>query len=53
MAKNQKVVKKRKVVVEAINGAAWEALQKSDLPIVEKKTVKKAPAKKKATKKRK
>ena len=43
----------RKVVVEAINGAAWEALQKSDLPIVEKKTVKKAPAKKKATKKRK
>lgn len=37
----------RKVVVEAINGAAWEALQKSDLNIVEKKVVKKkAPAKK-------
>ncbi|GGG42799.1 OmpA family protein [Epilithonimonas arachidiradicis] len=43
----------RKVVVEAVNGAAWEALQKSDLPVVEKKVVKKAPAKKKATKKRK
>ena len=38
----------RKVVVEAVNGAAWDALQKSDLPVVEKKTVKK-----KATKKRK
>ncbi|TDX84325.1 OmpA family protein [Epilithonimonas xixisoli] len=43
----------RRVVVEAVNGAAWEALQKSDLPVVEKKVVKKAPAKKKATKKRK
>ncbi|WP_374445733.1 OmpA family protein, partial [Epilithonimonas sp.] len=43
----------RKVVVEAVNGAAWDALQKSDLPVVEKKVVKKAPAKKKATKKRK
>ena len=43
----------RKVVVEAVNGAAWDALQKSDLPVVEKKTVKKAPAKKRATKKRK
>ena len=40
--------KDRKVVVEAINGAAWEALQKSDLPIVKKKVVKKkAPAKRK------
>ena len=38
----------RKVVVEAVNGAAWDALQKSDLPVVEKKVVKK-----KATKKRK
>lgn len=45
----------RKVVVEAVNGAAWEALKKSDLPVVEKKVVKKstkkavkkAPAKKK------
>jgi hypothetical protein len=27
----------RKVVVEAINGAAWDALQKSDLPVVRKK----------------
>ncbi len=42
----------RKVVVEAVNGAAWDALQKSDLPVVEKKVVKKAPAKK-STKKRK
>ncbi|MNK29623.1 Outer membrane protein A precursor [compost metagenome] len=42
----------RRVVVEAVNGAAWEALQKSDLPVVEKKTVKKAPAKKRATKKK-
>ncbi|MCG2792715.1 MAG: OmpA family protein [Weeksellaceae bacterium] len=38
----------RKVVVEAVNGAAWDALQKSDLPVVEKKVVKK-----KATKRRK
>ena len=38
----------RKVVVEAVNGAAWDALQKSDLPVVVKKVVKK-----KATKKRK
>ncbi len=42
----------RKVVVEAVNGAAWEALQKSDLPVVEKKVVKKS-TKKKSTKKRK
>ena len=35
----------RKVVVEAINGEAWEALKKSDLPVVSKKLVKK-PAKK-------
>ena len=27
----------RKVVVEAVNGAAWDALQKSDLPVVKKK----------------
>jgi len=39
----------RKVVVEAVNGAAWDALKKSDLEVVEKKTVvKKAPAKRKA-----
>lgn len=31
----------RKVVVEAVNGAAWESLQKSDLPVVKKKVVKK------------
>ncbi|RRQ47319.1 OmpA family protein [Chryseobacterium sp. SC28] len=31
----------RKVVVEAVNRAAWESLQKSDLPVVEKKVVKK------------
>ncbi len=42
----------RKVVVEAVNGAAWEALQKSDLPVVEKKTVVKK-AVKKSTKKKK
>ncbi|AKK72966.1 membrane protein [Chryseobacterium gallinarum] len=42
----------RKVVVEAVNGAAWDALKKSDLDVVEKKTVvkkgKKAPVKRKA-----
>ncbi|WP_370897346.1 OmpA family protein [Chryseobacterium gossypii] len=44
----------RKVVVEAVNGAAWDALKKSDLEVVEKKTtVKKAPAKKKVVRKRK
>lgn len=42
----------RKVVVEAVNGAAWDALQKSDLPVVKKKVVKKA-AKKSISKKRK
>ena len=41
----------RKVVVEAVNGAAWDALQKSDLPVVQKKVVKKST--KKSTKKRK
>lgn len=30
----------RKVVVEAVSGAAWDALQKSDLPVVKKKVVK-------------
>lgn len=40
--------KDRKVVVEAVNASAWQALKKSDLPVVKKKTVsKKAPAKKK------
>ncbi|REC59672.1 OmpA family protein [Chryseobacterium pennae] len=46
----------RKVVVEAINGAAWDALKKSDLDVVVKKTVVKkgkAPAKKKAAAKKK
>lgn len=46
----------RKVVVEAVNGAAWDALKKSDLEVVEKKTVVKkgkAPAKKKAAAKKK
>ncbi len=41
----------RKVVVEAVNGAAWDALKKSDLDVVVKKTVVKkgkAPAKRKA-----
>ncbi|CAH0154378.1 OmpA family protein [Chryseobacterium sp. WG14] len=46
----------RKVVVEAVNGAAWDSLKKSDLEVVEKKTVvkkaKKAPVKRKATAKK-
>ncbi|WP_374329693.1 OmpA family protein [Soonwooa sp.] len=37
----------RKVVVTAVNREAWQSMQKSDLPIVQKKVVKKAPAKKK------
>ena len=44
-ASNEERESDRKVVVEAINGAAWDALQKSDLPIVSKKMVRK-PAKK-------
>ncbi|MDY3364060.1 OmpA family protein [Riemerella anatipestifer] len=40
-ASNQERMKDRKVVVEAISGSAWEALQKSDLPVVKKKVVKK------------
>lgn len=40
-ASNAEREQDRKVVVEAINGAAWEALQKSDLPIIQKKTIKK------------
>ena len=44
-ASNEEREADRKVVVEAINGAAWEALQKSDLPVVKKVAVKK-PAKK-------
>ena len=35
----------RKVVVEAVSGAAWDALQKSDLPVVKKKVVKKSTVK--------
>jgi len=47
-ASDEERARDRKVVVEAIDGAAWEALQKSDLPIVKKKVVKKkAPAKRK------
>lgn len=42
----------RKVIVEAIDGAAWEALKKSDLPVVEKKVIKKS-TKKRTTKRRK
>ena len=49
-ASNEEREADRKVVVEAINGAAWEALQKSDLPVVKKVAVKK-PAKKVAGKK--
>ena len=44
-ASDEERARDRKVVVEAINGAAWEALKKSDLPVVSKKLVKK-PAKK-------
>ena len=45
-ASDEERARDRKVVVEAIDGAAWEALQKSDLPVVKKKVVKKkAPAK--------
>jgi len=49
-ASNEEREADRKVVVEAINGAAWEALQKSDLPVVKRVAVKK-PAKKVAGKK--
>ena len=43
----------RKVVVKAIDAAAWESMNKSDLPVVVKKTVvKKAPAKKTTKKKK-
>ena len=48
-ASNEEREADRKVVVEAINGAAWEALQKSDLPVVKRVAVKK-PAKKVAGK---
>ena len=45
-ASDEERARDRKVVVEAIDGAAWEALQKSDVPVVKKKVVKKkAPAK--------
>ena len=40
-ASDEERARDRKVVVEAIDGAAWEALQKSDLPVVKKKVVKK------------
>lgn len=45
-ASNEERLRDRKVVVEAVNGAAWEALQKSDLPVVKKKVVKKSTSKK-------
>lgn len=51
-ASNEERAKDRKVVVEAINGAAWAALQKSDLPVVKKKVVKKTTTKKPSTKRR-
>lgn len=35
----------RKVVVSALSGAAWEALEKSDLPVVKKKVVKRKTTK--------
>ncbi|MDO4225019.1 MAG: OmpA family protein [Bergeyella zoohelcum] len=37
----------RKVVVEAVSAEAWNALQKSDLPVVKKKVVKKSTKKRK------
>ena len=40
-ASDEERARDRKVVVEAIDGAAWEALQKSDVPVVKKKVVKK------------
>ena len=49
-ASNEEREADRKVVIEAVNGAAWEALQTSDSPIVKKKTVKKGS--KKATSKK-
>ena len=36
-ASDEERARDRKVVVEAIDGAAWEALQKSDVPVVKKK----------------
>ena len=43
----------RKVVVKAVDAAAWESMQKSDLPVVQKKTVVKKATTKKTTKKKK
>ncbi|MDO4763235.1 MAG: OmpA family protein [Flavobacteriaceae bacterium] len=45
-ASNAEREQDRKVVVEAIDGSAWEALQKSDLPVVKKKVVRKKASKK-------
>ena len=44
-ASNEERLQDRKVVVEAVNGAAWDALKKSDLPVVQKKVVKKKTTK--------
>lgn len=49
-ASNEARMVDRKVVVKAIDAAAWETLQKSDLPVVEKEVVK--VKKKKSSKKR-
>ena len=49
-ASDEERARDRKVVVEAIDGAAWEALQKSDLPVVKKKVVKKKASAKKRKK---
>ena len=40
-ASNEERMKDRKVVVTAADSDAWEAMQKSDLPVVKKKVVKK------------
>ncbi|SDE51109.1 OmpA family protein [Riemerella columbipharyngis] len=45
-ASNEERMADRKVVVEAVNGAAWDALQKSDLSVVVKKVVKVSHSKK-------
>ena len=40
-ASNAERMADRKVVVTAADSDAWEAMQKSDLPVVKKKVVKK------------
>ena len=46
-ASNDERMADRKVVVTAVDKEAFDAMDKSDLPVVKKTTVKKAPAKKK------